>query len=304
MTANLLTPKQVARAIGVSESSLKRWCDRGTIATVKTAGGHRRIQVADVLAFLRDSGHRVVNPEVLGLPAALGSGERTWERSRERYLTALVTGDEAVARQVVFDLYLAGRPISELADSLFHPVLLEIGQRWQCGEAEVYQERRACEITNRVLSELRTLLPEPAANAPIAIGATPAGDQYRLPTLLVELVLRELGWQAMSLGSNLPFETLAAAIARHRPRLFWLSVSHLDDAATFVREYEAFYEVLNPRPAIVLGGNALDESLRKQLTYATYCDNLRQLIAYVDSLGLGAAQLRRPKLVIRDGEVA
>jgi predicted site-specific integrase-resolvase len=29
----LLTPKQVARAIGVSESSLKRWCDKGVLPT-------------------------------------------------------------------------------------------------------------------------------------------------------------------------------------------------------------------------------------------------------------------------------
>lgn len=293
MPSSLLTPKQVARAIGVSESSLKRWCDRGTIETVKTAGGHRRIPLAGVLAFLRDSGHAIVRPEVLGLPAAIGQGDRTWERSRCRFLAALVAGDEDIARQVIFDLYLARHPLADIADQLIHSVLLEIGRRWQCGEAEVYQERRACEITNRILHELRALLPEPPANAPIALGAAPAGDQYRLPTLLVELVLRELGWQAISLGSNLPFATLAAAIARYRPRLFWLSISFLEDGAAFVQQYEAFYENLNPRPAIILGGHALTEPIRKQLTFAAHGDNLRQLVAYVESLTPSNTQLPR-----------
>jgi len=293
MASPLLTPKQVARAIGVSESSLKRWCDRGTIETVKTAGGHRRIPLAGILAFLRDSGHAVVRPEVLGLPAALGQGERTWERSRSRLSAALVAGDEDVARQVVFDLYLARHLLAEIADLLVHPVLIEIGRRWQCGEAEVYQERRACEIANRIFHELRALIPEAPANAPLALGATPAGDQYRLPTLLVELVLREAGWQAISLGSNLPFSTLAAAIARYRPRLFWLSVSHLEDEASFVEQYNAFYEHLNPRPAIILGGHALTEPIRKQLTFAAHGDNLRQLVAYVESLTPPSAQLHR-----------
>ncbi|OYW17913.1 MAG: hypothetical protein B7Z55_11620, partial [Planctomycetales bacterium 12-60-4] len=64
----LLTPKQVAVAIGVSESSLKRWCDRGILPTVRTAGGHRRIPTSGVLKFLQQSGHPLVQPEVLGLP--------------------------------------------------------------------------------------------------------------------------------------------------------------------------------------------------------------------------------------------
>lgn len=293
MPSPLLTPKQVARAIGVSESSLKRWCDRGTIETVKTAGGHRRIPLAGILAFLRESGHAVVRPEVLGLPAAIGQGERTWERSRSRLLAALVAGDEDIARQVILDLYLSRHSLAEIADLLVHPVLLEVGRRWQCGEAEVYQERRACEITNRILHELRALLPEPTATAPLALGAAPSGDQYRLPTVLVELVLREVGWQAISLGSNLPFATLAAAIARYRPRLFWLSVSHLEDETAFIEQYQTFYEHLNPRPAIIIGGQALTEPIRKQLTFAAHGDNLRQLVAYVESLSPPTTQLPR-----------
>ena len=45
----LISPKQVARAIGVSESTLKRWCDRGLIPMTKTAGGHRRMEVEAVV---------------------------------------------------------------------------------------------------------------------------------------------------------------------------------------------------------------------------------------------------------------
>ena len=43
-----ISPRQVARAIGVGESTLKRWCDRGLIPMLKTAGGHRRLAVSDV----------------------------------------------------------------------------------------------------------------------------------------------------------------------------------------------------------------------------------------------------------------
>ena len=39
----LLSPKELADAIGVSESSIKRWVDNGEIQATKTSGGHRRI---------------------------------------------------------------------------------------------------------------------------------------------------------------------------------------------------------------------------------------------------------------------
>ena len=67
-----VTPKQVARAIQVSESSVKRWCDKGVIPTQKTAGGHRRIQLAGLVRFLRESGQVLARPEVIGLPATTG----------------------------------------------------------------------------------------------------------------------------------------------------------------------------------------------------------------------------------------
>ena len=70
VTLKALTPKQVAYAIEVSESSVKRWCDRGLIASVRTAGGHRRIPLDRLVDFVRQGRYRLANPEAVGLPAA------------------------------------------------------------------------------------------------------------------------------------------------------------------------------------------------------------------------------------------
>lgn len=275
-----LTPKQVARAAGVSESSIKRWCDEGRIETVRTAGGHRRILASSVLQFLKQTGHDLADPQVLGLPATTGKGERTIEKARERMLEALTAGDEAACRQVVFDLVLAGHAASVICDQVIAESFHGIGEGWDCGRVEVYQERRACEICARVLHELRRGLPQPPSGAPLAMGAAPAGDYYILPTTMVELVLRDNGWRAVSLGSNLPFATLAAAVADHRPRMFWLSVSYLAEPAAFLQGYTALAEACGEQTAIVVGGRALDEGLRRQMTFAAHCDNLAQLEAF------------------------
>jgi len=57
------TPKQVATALQVSESSVKRWCDRGVIRTDRTLGGHRRIPLENLMEFLESTNRRVLDPK-------------------------------------------------------------------------------------------------------------------------------------------------------------------------------------------------------------------------------------------------
>lgn len=279
-----LSPKQAARAIGVSESSLKRWCDRGQLSTVRTAGGHRRLAVEHVVEFLRKSGRQLVRPELLHFPSNGGRGETALARARDRMLDALVAGNEELCRRIVLDLYLAGRTVAEIGDQVIAEAFAKIGERWDCRQVEVFQERRACELCQRVVSELRAMIPLSRDEAPLAIGGAPEGDRYSLPTALVELIFRQQGWRTQSLGNHLPISTLLAAVEAHRPRVLWLSVSHLEDERRFGDEYNWLYSQMPADVAIVVGGRALSEPLRRQMQYASFCDNLRHLEAFARTL--------------------
>ena len=279
-----LTPKQVARAIQVSESSVKRWCDKGVIASQKTAGGHRRIPLAELLEFLRATDRVLIRPEVIGLPASTGQTSRVTDRACRQLMNALVSGDEQQCRQITMDLYLAEHSISSICDRAIAPAFEMIGEAWECGDAEVYQERRGCEIALRVLRELRSLVPEPPQESSIAIGGAVEGDQYNIGTTMAELVLRDAKWNATSLGNNLPFETLAEAIKNHKPRLFWISCSHIANEDEFIRSYSALYEQFGLDVAFVVGGRSLVESLRQQMKYAAFCDNMQHLDSFAQTL--------------------
>jgi methanogenic corrinoid protein MtbC1 len=281
---DLLTPKQVARAIDVSESSVKRWCDKGVIPTQYTAGGHRRITMPGLIEFLRGCKYELVHPEALGLPPTSGQTTRVIERAREQLTEALIAGDEPRCRQIAIDLYLAEHSVSIICDDVFAAAFREIGDRWACGDAEVYQERRGCEISLRVLHELRSLLPTPSADAPLAIGGAASGDQYSLSTTMVELVLRDVKWNAISLGDNLPTATLAAAIRAHRPKLFWLSCSHVTDESEFLAGYGDLYDEFGLDVAFVVGGYALTDQVRQRMKYSAYCDNMQHLEGFAETL--------------------
>ncbi len=277
----LYTPKQVAKAIGVSESSLKRWCDRGLIKMEKTVGGHRRLPVSEVLRFLRESGHSVVDPEIIGLPSISGQGERVIERSRSNFRQALLEGKEEVARRVIYDLFLSKISLRTIIDDVLVGAFIEIGESWECGHVDVFEERRGCQIAQRILYELGSSMPSLRPNAPTAIGATGPGDQYSLATTCVELVLRDLGWQATSLGSNLPFASMHAAIRKIKPKLFWLSVSFIENETEFVTGFNQLYQIASEQgAAVLLGGRAISGDLRQKLRYSCYADNMQHLEAF------------------------
>ncbi len=280
----LLTPKQVAVAIGVSESSLKRWCDQGILPTVRTVGGHRRLPLSGVLRYLQSSGQPLVKPEVLGLPRLSGQTERTLAHAADELFVALTGADDELVRRIVLDLYLNGHRFAAICDEVIRPAFQRIGEEWECGHVEIYQERTACEMIQRALFELRRDWARITPHDPLALGGTIVGDSYRIPTSLAELVLLEGGWRAESLGTNLPIDTLVAAIEQRRPRLFWLSLSYIADPAALLAEFPRLTAAAKQwGTPIVVGGQALTPELRSSLRYTACCDSMRQLDAFAET---------------------
>lgn len=281
----VLTPKQVAQAIGVSEASVKRWTDKGMFAATRTAGGHRRLTISGVVRYLRSSGHELVRPEILGLPPASGRGEQSLERVLPAFREALEAGDRDAVWRMVFDLYLAGHPACDICDKLIARAFHEIGERWQHGDTEIYKERRAGEVCKTTLINLTSILPPVEDEAPVAIGATLGNDPYFIPTTMVALVLREVGWRADSYGIGLPVETFIAAVRDVQPRLVWVSSCYIDSPELFLNNFGMLQQEAAARGIpIVVGGRALTDSIRQGMKYTAYCDTLAHLVGLVQTL--------------------
>ncbi|QDV68806.1 Helix-turn-helix domain protein [Rosistilla carotiformis] len=285
----------------VSESSVKRWCDRGIIPSVKTGGGHRRISVESLAQFLRETKRTLLAPEKLGvapLDVVPSSAVRRvdvesnvsnagCEAIVETFTNALLDGDEAACRQIIQQAFLRNKSFTDVAASIVCASMRRIGEIWENGHADVLQERYGCEICFRLVNELAQYIPLPGAEAPLAIGCAPPGDQYQLPTHLVELVLREAGWNARSLGNNMALDRLLEVVVRHRPQLVWVSISTIEDRAAFVGAFNAFANQLPKGVFLVAGGRAMDDEMRPLLHYTAHCDNFHQLA------GLAATMLSR-----------
>ncbi len=256
-----VSPREVAEALGVSESSVKRWCDDGRFDTERTAGGHRRIAVAEALRFARTTNLSIMHPELLGLAGIAPTLSRSSALPPDiaDALFELLQRDEAgAAQRLAFAAFAEGHSIAALCDGPLRSALTRIGELWRQSPEGIVAEHRAVDICYQLIARLRNALPDPENNAMVAVGAAPPGDPYLLPSAMAAAVVHECGVNARNVGADTPAEALIAATVRYNARMVWISVTREGADDIGPAYIEAVRRGVRERGAIVIaGGRAL-----------------------------------------------
>lgn len=257
------TPQELAAALGVSISTIKRWADQGRFPVRRTEGGHRRIPRDAALGFLAERGFRPgvllgdAAPSPSAAPAAVG--ELSEDSAAGFYYRLLSEGREwEVLRQVQAD-HRRGQPLAEILDSGLAPALRHIGRLWEQGRTGIFTEHVAARITGRVLDALHQERGEPAADAPLALGGTPEDDAHGLAAAMAAGVLEEAGWRVVDLGGFCPATVLAEQARAHGAGLVFLALGRQAAPDLQTARLEHLRQLLGSgpdAPALIAGGPA------------------------------------------------
>ncbi|MFK7790709.1 MAG: B12-binding domain-containing protein [Phycisphaeraceae bacterium] len=286
-----LSPKQLGKAIGVSESSLKRWIDDGLIEVIRTSGGHRRVELAEAIRFVRQRGYTVKDPSVLGLTAADDKTGRADETQLfEHFYDLLLNGQDKEFMAVVTRLYLDGHTMSEIIDGPIRGAMNQIGDLWHNNPDGIGIEHQATDICIRTLGYMHSLIKPPSENAPLAIGGAPAGDMHLISSLCVSLVLADQGWREANLGANTPWQQLASVAKQKQASLVWVSMTAEPNADYAKKLRELAIDLAPHSCQIIVGGRQLnDEIVRLNL------DNLYTARSMVELQSFGRGLLAAHK---------
>jgi len=288
-----LSPRDLAEAIGVSESSVKRWADAGTIRAVRTAGGHRRIPRAEAIRFIREARIDVVRPQVLGFAEAAHAAGSTPQAAGDADILfeALRDGQRDRVLGLVQGWFLSGRSLAWIFDGPVAAAMTRIGDLWLHQGDGVLLEHRATDLCIQAVTQLRLALPTEGADAPAAVGASPGDDPYLLPCILAATILQEAGMQAINLGPETPLAVIEAAAARHHARLAWLSVSTDAGAKTASAGLGKLAEALGGGGThLVVGGRAAAGLKLRREPNLIFLDTMSELGAFASGLTADTAR--------------
>ena len=222
---NELSPKELAEAVGASESSVKRWVDEGKLEGVRTAGGHRRVALHEALRFVRDTNLLLEKPELLGVPdltaqslkiVRAGDGGHALHHS-------LAMADAGRSRSLIMAFHVLTRSFASVCDGPIIYALNRIAESAQRSGDSTGSEFLAKEICVVALQQVRQCLRGGQHDAPVAVGAAAESEPHQLGTLMAATVMRDAGLRDINLGANTTPVDLLNAIAEHRPALVWIS---------------------------------------------------------------------------------
>src|SRR6516225_6838011 len=117
-----LSTIQAAEALNVSVSTVKRWVDEGVLPAHRTAGGHRKLLRAEVLALARQGDLPRGDLAMLGTISARNRAVDLGATAAE-LASALLDGRGEEVRAIIRRAYGSGVAVETLADRVIAPAL-------------------------------------------------------------------------------------------------------------------------------------------------------------------------------------
>lgn len=181
---------------------------------------------------------------------------RNVQRVRDRYLKALVSGDEAEASDAIQEAVSYEWLPRTIYMNVLADAMVAIGEMWHAGEITVGHEHQATQVTLRQAALLRQFFPPERKTGLHAMVAAVERDGHLLGALIFCDLLFFDGWNTDFLGAGVPAEDLETLVAERRPDLVALSATMEGSLETLERSMRAV-RTCSPTTFIVIGGNVV-----------------------------------------------
>lgn len=240
MTSPSFTIAAVERDTGLSKDVLRMWERRyGFPVPDRDAHGERLYPAAQVerlrlIKRLMDQGHRpgklIATPmEALGrlapvrVPAAPEACRAADETELESLL-ALLRQHDANRYVLALQQRLARQGLLGFVLDIVAPLTHRVGEAWEQGRFEVFEEHLYTELTKRLLRQAITALP-PGTGSPRVLLTSVPDEPHILGLLMAEALLALEGAECIPLGTQMPLMEIGRAAAAHRADIVALSFS-------------------------------------------------------------------------------
>jgi len=144
---------------------------------------------------------------------------------KERFMAALIKGDDRECLRIVREAVKNEADIERLYLQVMQPCLYQVGSLWERGTVSVAEEHLATAIVSRVMASLYGHFVGSGSERGRAVVACAPNEYHEVGGRMVADLLEMDGWDVAFLGANMPPGDLIALLKGHLPDLMALSIT-------------------------------------------------------------------------------
>jgi DNA-binding transcriptional MerR regulator len=185
-----------------------------------------------------------------------------------QFRQALEIFNDSAANEILrraFALYSVDSVLMEITQ----PTLIELGEAWHRGEMPIAVEHFATQFCMQHLNSMLASSATPSRSGVIVAACAP-GETHQVGLLSLVVMLRWRGWDVKFLGPDLKLERLAEALAPLHPRLLLFTATLPETARNLTGLGELLPQFSDPKPLVVLGGQAFQHMRLPESVPAIY----------------------------------
>lgn len=179
--------------------------------------------------------------------------------------------DELLAQVGMLDLYV----------KTIKPLLIRIGELWQLNTINISHEHLFSNILRKfIIAKIDNLPAEQIDESKVLIFLM-EGENHELPILFYQYLLKEIGWNCVYLGLNLPLENLNMAYSQTKPDKVLTSLITTRENADFKKQLKRLLEII-PAKKLCLSGSAVIaniDSVPKEIRIITSMEDFKSIFA-------------------------
>jgi len=262
-----ITAQQAALELGVSTSTLKRFCDKNDIPLTRTPGGHRRIDRCHLILASQLMRKRLQS----NLPSSGPDAAST--------LRLLLAADHTQLIDLFWQEAHSSAKLLQLLEEMLVPSLWHVGDLHTRQELETAQETVCTSTAAALLDGIFTRMPPIGSEAAVYLGATFPNSIDTIAVKLVAIALRSIGAKSINLGCNIDPEVVARAAHLHNAFAVCISHTHITDLELMIASHHKLAECMPDSCRVIIGGGDLSPSIRRRLEHCTYYETVSMLAA-------------------------
>lgn len=287
----VLSTADVARLFNVTETTVKRWADEGTLTCQKTPGGHRKFDMRCVVEFAEKNHFEPVG--VLTIPEGDRLGQRIQVAVLGRDFPELVAAfvekalspDPNDLSRYLSYLYQHRVQLWEIHDHIIRPGMEEIGARWFRGEIGVNHEHRASYETLEALVKLQTQIRMKSQKGRSAVCSCLGEELHEIGLRCAAHLFESEGWATTYLGARTPVEAVTTAIRETHPTIVSLSVTYVPPGGIPAKEFRSIVDAAREVNAqVILGGRGAHALLRDPAWPGELHTSSRELLLSIEAI--------------------